>query len=111
MTELHIFAPWSAHVAIQHENGNIDDAFKYQIFCENEMRWCLYTVYQMREFMSINDDENLKYSIKLVCLHRILNCSHAIIYAEIYEKMLSGGLEVSFCIPMTFGLGMVLSHT
>ena len=49
--------------------------------------------------MSTNDDENLTYSIKLICLYRILNCSHArIIYAEVFEKMLSGGLEVSFSI-------------
>ena len=51
--------------------------------------------------MSINDDENFTYSIKLICLKvfRFKNCTSArIIYSEIFMKMLSGSLEVSSSI-------------
>ena len=59
---------------------------------------CLYAVYQLSMLMSIDDNEILTLSrIDMSILS--VNFSYVcLIYAEIFEKMSSGGLEVSFNI-------------
>ena len=45
--------------------------------------------------MSINDNEILTHSIESICFYLSVNFSHiCIIYAEIFEKMLSGGFSI-----------------
>ena len=41
----------------------LSDAFKFKRLCENEMRWCLYTVYQLSTFISIYENEILTGSV------------------------------------------------
>ena len=50
--------------------------------------------------MSIYGDETLTYSLELICpyLMQLLSMYVCLIYAEIFEKMSSGGIEVSFSI-------------
>ena len=63
------------------------------------MRWCLYTVYQLSMLFSIFKNEIFTGSVQLIFSILSVNLSHVrIIYVKIYEKMSSGGLEVSLSI-------------
>ena len=70
------------------------------------MRWCLYTVYQLSMLLSIYGSEILTSFVYLISILSV-NFSHVfIIYVKIYEKILSGGLEVSLSIfALIFYLG------
>ena len=41
----------------------LSDEFKFLRLCENEMRWCLYTVYQLSMLKSIYENEILTGSV------------------------------------------------
>ena len=63
------------------------------------MRWCLYTVYQLSILLSIYENEILTSFVELFFSILSVNCSHVcMIYVKIYEKISSGGLEVSLSI-------------
>ena len=58
-----------------------------------------FIVYQLSMFISIHENEILTGSVKLLFSILSVNCSHlCIIFVKIFEKILSGGLEVSFSI-------------
>ena len=77
----------------------LSDEIKFKRLCENEMRWCLYTVCQLSMLISIYENEILTGSVIFDFSILSVNCSHlCIIYVKIFEKILSGGLEVSFSI-------------
>ena len=62
------------------------------------MRLCLYTVYQL-SIILIYEHKVLTVSVSLIFSILSVNCSHVcIIYVKIYEKISSGGLEVSLSI-------------
>ena len=63
------------------------------------MRWCLYTVYQLSSLFSIYENEILTGSVLNIFSILSVNFSPlGIKYVKIYEKISSGGLEVSLSI-------------
>ena len=63
------------------------------------MRWCRYTDYQLSTLVSIYENEILASSVQLIFSILSVNCSRVcIIYVKIYEKISSGGLEVSLSV-------------
>ena len=53
------------------EYSVLSDEFKFERLCENEMRWCLYTVYQLSMLISNYENENLTCSVKLIFLYGV----------------------------------------
>ena len=45
------------------EYSVLNEEFKFKRLCENEMRWCLYTVHQLSMLISIYENEILKGSV------------------------------------------------
>ena len=54
------------HIRLR-EYAILSNAFNFQRLCENEMGWCLNTVYQLSMLMSIYDYGILTHSLELIC--------------------------------------------